>query len=80
MMKLQNNIGYHKKGEPYPEHDFSQLEGIDLSWISPAVCVSNKHVASYLEAQYNRTSKLTEGVYFYYTIFVENNTGVESCE
>lgn len=80
MIKLQNNVGHHKKGDPYPQHDFSSLDGLDLSWISPAACISNKHVASYLEAQYNRNYKLTEGVYFYYTIFVEKNTGVELCE
>ena len=80
MIKLQNNVGRHKKGEPYPEHDFSELDGLDLSWASPAACISNKHVASYLESQYNRNPKLTEGVYFYYTIFVENNTGAQACE
>ena len=70
-MKLQNNVGSHKKGEPYPEHDFSQLEGVDLSWISPAACVSNNHIANYLETQYSRNVKLTKGQYFYYTVLRE---------
>jgi hypothetical protein len=70
-MKLRNNVGYHNKGEPYPQHDFSELEGIDLSWISPAACVSNNHIANYLESQYARNGKLTRGQYFYYTVLNE---------
>lgn len=70
-MKLQNNVGHHKKGDPYPEHDFSALDGLDLSWVSPAACISNKHVANYLQNEYNRNSKLTSTVYFYYTVYNE---------
>lgn len=80
MIKLQNNVGYHIKGEPYPQHDFSELEGLDLSWASPAACISNNHIANYLESQYSRNTKLIKGQYFYYTVLHEEVTMNEAIE
>ena len=68
-MKLRNKAGYHNKGDPYPEHDFSELDGLDLSWKSAAACTSNKEIENYLQEQYARNSRLTNCVYFYYTIY-----------
>jgi len=71
MQKLRNNVGYHNRGEPYPEHDFSELEGLNLSWASSQACLNNGDVARILEAQYNKDPKRTVGQYFYYTLFKE---------
>lgn len=70
-IKLEGLTGYHNKGDPYPEIDFSELEGINLSWVSPAVCLSNEAIKDCLEKQYARNSKLTRGEYIYYLIYKE---------
>ena len=76
MLKLRNNVGSHIKGEPFPEHDFSELNDLDLSWVSPQVCLNNSDVAKILEAQYNKDPKKTVGQYFYYTLFKEETENV----
>lgn len=78
--KLQLNVAYHTKGDPYPEHDFSYLKDIDISSLSKHPCYSNRDIVEKLEAQYNKNSKLTKGEYFYYTIFVEHDFGRNICE
>ena len=67
-MKFETQVGTHTKGQPYPTHDFSYLEGIDMSWVAPYVCCSNEKIAQFLEMQYNRSSKFTKCDYVYYVI------------
>jgi len=76
MHKLYTNVGYHNRGESYPEHDFSELDGLNLSWISSAACVSNDDIVRNLESQYNRDPKKKVGQYFYYTLYREETENV----
>lgn len=71
-IKLAGLVGYHNKGEPYPQIDFSELKGLDLSWVRPSVCLTNEQIQETLEKQYSKNPKLTRGEYFYYLIHKED--------
>lgn len=71
-VKLAGLTGFHKRGDPYPEIDFSELSGMNLSWVSPAVCLTNDQIRETLEKQYAKNSKLTRGEYIYYLIYKED--------
>ena len=68
-MKFQTMIGTHVKGQPFPQHDFSYLQGLDMSWTPPYACLTNEMIQQFLESQYARSSKLTKCDYAYYVIY-----------
>jgi hypothetical protein len=59
--------GIHRRGERYPEHDFSLLEKLGVANKGGAIACSNEDIKTQIDAWYQK-NYIEDARYFYYTI------------
>jgi hypothetical protein len=59
-------FGKHKKGEPYPEYDFSYLIKHKITNSSGVVACSNEEIVHQINHFYENNPDKTEATYFFY--------------
>ena len=56
----------HKKGQPFPEHDFSFIQKHGITLKGDSVACSNEDVVRHINRSYENKPDAEEVIYFYF--------------
>lgn len=58
--------GKHKKGQPFPEHDFSFIQKLGITSKGDSIACSNEDVVRHINRSYENKPDAEEVIYFYF--------------
>ena len=63
---LRLESGKHKKGQPFPEHDFSFIQKHGITSKGDGIACSNEDVVRHINRAYENKPDAEEVIYFYF--------------
>ncbi len=67
-VRFSINQGFHKKGDPYPQINFSEIERHKLTSKTNAIACSNQQVTEQIERQFVSNPNSIYATYYYFSV------------